>query len=407
MAHCITLTGITLLLVAAAEHNARLQLMIYQVGSGEKIRGQVARMQTGENIRGNCWRGRPATSKDSPNIVRLFNEVFDGKRSMDHWKWKFLDNPAGNQCMQVAEDRGGIVGHLAILPTWMNLRGEKVMGGQIIDIMTHPAYRKQGMFVSLAKQCFDQAASMGIAMIYVFPNKQSYPGLVKGLACSYMGRLPKLVRILKVKRIIRDRSKSEAIGGLFEKAESILIKLMGGVSRPVTRGHIKISMIEGFDIRFDGLWERMKSKNYVGVWKDSNYLNWRYKLCPDKQYNVMAAEENGTLVGFTVLKCGAFPGRNGYIGNVVEFLCLPEKMAAAELLIDAALQYLKDQGMDAAGCHMFEHSPHYKVFRRKGFFRRRRSYLPFIVRTNNPNLGCNALVNRKEWHMVEGDIDVF
>jgi hypothetical protein len=82
-------------------------------------------------------------------------------------------------------------------------------------------------------------------------------------------------------------------------------------------------------------------------------------------------------------------------------------VVTAALLINAGLEYLKDRGMDAAICHMFEHSPFYRLFIRQGFFRRRKSFRPFVVQPDISNCSSGALLNRKEWYMVEGDIDIF
>jgi N-acetylglutamate synthase-like GNAT family acetyltransferase len=258
---------------------------------------------------GYCWRGRPATSEDGPAIIELFNEVFHANRSISHWKWKFLDNPSGKVCIFVAQDGNRIVGQYAILPTWMNLHGEKVMGGQSLDIMTHPDYRKQGIFVSLAKQCFDQAASQDISVLYVFPNEQSYPGFVNRLGWYDIGNLPKLIRILNRKVIIERTTNSAAIAGLFEKPVELLLKVLKGCVRPRPSAHVEIRKIDTFDDRLDSLWKRINDKASLGVWKDSSYLNWRYLLCPEKQYTMLVAEENSTLVGVAVLECGVAPSR--------------------------------------------------------------------------------------------------
>jgi hypothetical protein len=349
------------------------------------------------------WRSRPATSADARAILELFNEVFNQKRSIDHWKWKFLDNPTNSICIFVAEDSRYIVGQYAILPTQMNLQGEKIMGAQSLDTMTHSAYRKQGMFVSLAEQCFTQATSQNIGVLYGSPNEQSYPGFVNRLGWHDLGKLPQLVKILDPKAIISRRTKSTIIATIAEKPASLLLKLWKGDSRPKSSEHVKIKNIDTFDAHFDALWVKIKGKLPVSVWKDSNYLNWRYVSCPDTNYTILAAEENNTLVGFIVLKCGAEQNHNGYI---VDFLCLPERATAAALLIRDGLDYLRRQGMYIAVCHMLEHSPFYQLFTSHGFFKYGDG-LRLIVRLNMPSLPSSILLNYEQWYLVEGDFDTF
>jgi hypothetical protein len=62
--------------------------------------------------------------------------------------------------------------------------------------MTHPDYRNQGMFTALAKTCIEMAASMGIEVLYGFPNEDSYHGFVHKLNWDHTGDVPQFARVL-------------------------------------------------------------------------------------------------------------------------------------------------------------------------------------------------------------------
>ena len=47
---------------------------------------------------------------DEVEINRLFNEIFCASRSLDEWRWKFIENPINVRVIAVAESGGRIVG---------------------------------------------------------------------------------------------------------------------------------------------------------------------------------------------------------------------------------------------------------------------------------------------------------
>ncbi len=372
-------------------------------------------------------KSRLITPDDGQDILELNQRVNEQRgyvvnRSISHWAWEYWDNPTGITCSFIAEDNNNIVGHSGLLPAWMNIAGKKILGAQSVDTMTHPAYRKQGVYTSLAEECYTYAASQGIELLYRFPNAQSYPLALK-LGWSDLGRLPCLLKTLNPKSIIR--SGLINLPHLLKTASPRTIVQKGTVSRIVTAiaerytpfllksrrssraseavGHVRIERIQSFDARFDDLWSKVKNGFPISVWRDSEYLNWRYHSHPKEQYTVLAAEEDCVLVGFIVVKCHFGEINTGYI---VDFLSFTEKEGAASLLVSAGIDYLKGQGMDTAMCHIFEHSPSYYLFEAHGF----REYgegLRFMARPSTPDLASGSFLERRQWHLMEGDVDTF
>ncbi len=348
----------------------------------------------------NAWRSRPAAPDDDEAIVGLLKEVY-ANYTIDHWRWQYLDNPPKKTCIFVAEDDTQIVGHLAMLPIYMNLRGEKILGAQSVDAAIDPMYRRQGIFASLSEECYAKAASQGIQLLYAFPNEAAYLGQMK-LGWFDLGGLPRLVEILNPKAIIKRRVHSAMIATLAAKPVHLLLRAWKCNKRPEPVHQLKIVNVDSFDERFDYLWLKIKEKFSVSVWKDSSYLNWRYRSCPDKKYTVLAAEEQNDLIGFIVLSGET---EQGDVGRVIDFLILPEKTVAAALLISAGLDCFKEQGKSMVICHMFEDSQFYRLFVRQGFFKWGRNRL--IARVLTPALQSSMVLDFKQWHLVEGDIDVF
>ena len=261
----------------------------------------------------------------------------------------------------------------------MNLYGKKVLGGQSLDTMVHPKYRKQGMFITLAQKCLEKAASEGMLFIYGFPNENSHHGLIKCLEWQNIGKFSKLVTFLDLKGVIEKRVGSDTIAAMAEKPARLVLNIL----TCGRRGQIKLSkcidinLIDAFDERYDELWARVKDYLPISVWKDSSYLNWRYFSCLKKRYTIMAATCRSELVGFIVL--------NPNTSQIIDLLGLPGEMTVLEVLLDSALLYLKNKHMRAVSCHVFKGSPFYEAFRRRGFLEIKSQYFNACVRSNTPN----------------------
>lgn len=368
------------------------------------------------------WKSRLITPDDGLGILELWQVDRGVKRSIGHWAWEYWDNPTGKTYAFVAEDDNNIVGHIGLIPTWMNLGGKKILGAQSVAVMTHPGYRKQGINASLAQASHTYAVSQGAKLFYSFPNKQYHPLKLKQgwfdlgtLPCllktldpksiirSGLVNLPHLLKTTNLKTIIQKGTIPRLIRATAERYAPFLLKSRKSSRASEAIAHVRIERIQSFDARFDDLWSKAKDGFPISVWKDSDYLNWRYHSHPKEQYTVLAAEENGVLVGFIVVKCHFGEINTGYI---VDFLSLPGKEGAASVLISAGIDYLKGQGMDNTMCHIFEHSPFYHIFKAHSFSEYG-DEIRFMALPGLPDLGSGSLLDRRQWHLMEGDIDTF
>src|SRR3990172_6816394 len=134
---------------------------------------------------------RVAHEGDAAKIGTLFEKVFGFSRRMEHYQWKFLENPTGLQLIVVAETEGGdIVGQYALWPVMLQLERREYLGAQSLDTMIHPDYRGKGMFMTLANACYEIAAAQGVKVLYGFPNPSSYRGFIRRLNWDHTGDIP-------------------------------------------------------------------------------------------------------------------------------------------------------------------------------------------------------------------------
>jgi len=73
------------------------------------------------------------------------------------------------------------VAYYGVIPCFLELDGKKILAAQSADTMTHPSFRKKGMFVMLATMTYELCDTLGIRAIFGFPNQNSLHGFIKNL----------------------------------------------------------------------------------------------------------------------------------------------------------------------------------------------------------------------------------
>ena len=254
------------------------------------------------------WTSRDAGPDDADGILALrrvcFGDLDPVKLRPDVWRWTYADNPAGAGFIRVAEHDGRLVGHYAAIP--IRFRVEADQPSQRIfamscDTMTHPDYQKQGMFVTLARELYaDIAARHGVTTVFGFPNDASHGGFVGKLDWFDVHVFPLRVKPIRsgpvLRRWVRSGALSGALGALADGAYRLITPRVHEPRR------CRIEPIEGFDERFDALWERHAALAPVVEVRDRAFLQWRYLAVPVYGYRPFAVSVDGRLAGYFVLR---------------------------------------------------------------------------------------------------------
>lgn len=120
---------------------------------------------------------RPVTVDDSADLVDLFAACFGTHPSAEYFKWKYYDNPAGDVIGFVAEGGGGLAGFYGVIPEPWMVGGAATTVHQSMDTMTHPDFRRRGLFVRLAELTYEEVrARTGRCDLIGIPGPTSLPG---------------------------------------------------------------------------------------------------------------------------------------------------------------------------------------------------------------------------------------
>ena len=344
------------------------------------------------------WLMREYIKGDEKGILDLFNFVFNARRSIEHWNWEFKNNPAGFAKIWLAEDNNAIVGQYTIIPLRMKVGNETLMGAQSVDTITHPSYRRQGMFVTLANKVYYDAGKDGISVIYGFPTEAACHGFVKKLDWFKVCSIQRMAKPLNIKNLLRRRQR--LLVKILQAVSKVLFGVLDKTKKLGAFKHFSFRRIPAFDKSVNDFWERIAGDYPIAVVKDRRYLNWRYVHKPGKQYAIFLAKKGNENLGYVVLDISA-KLNEGYIVDVIS----PMTAVAMEYLVLKAIEYLKEQHVNVIICWTLKGNLLYKVLMKNGFLPLGK--VRFIARRNAPTIDKSFLKDPRNWFITLGDSDLF
>lgn len=235
----------------------------------------------------------------------MFNEEFGQSRSMAFWRWKFLDNPWGGPDISLARrrDDDAIVGNHVLMPFPLNVAGTRVLAGHSLDLVVRRAYRGQGIFETAGNHCIDAFRARGGRAVVAFPNAASYPGFVRSLGWNRILFPTRWSLRLDVGAALRRSGSLAPLAGLVGAPARVVTSARLRLSRMLGRrsvGAVTYESGEGVPGGYDALWNEWRSQEVVSVWKDADYLDWRYVRNPGHRFRFESLRRGGALAATAV-----------------------------------------------------------------------------------------------------------
>jgi hypothetical protein len=205
---------------------------------------------------------RDLTPDDEKQVIDLWETVFH--KDMDHkmWRWKYVDNPfKARQCLCL-DEAGEIVVLYGGLVYPGNCQGKDAGFVFLMDIMSHPDYRKSGLFVRTGKTFINDW------------HGENDPGLLYGIPGKYHFEIGK--------KYLDYRCVEPGTSYLSADTESLARS-----GRTLFRGGIKKISPSGFPAAlFDKLWKRCKKAYPYCVKRNAAFVSWRFFSHPLQSYDI-------------------------------------------------------------------------------------------------------------------------
>ena len=362
----------------------------------------------GNEIKERAWSVRAYEKGDENRIFELMEAVYPEKKyDREKWmrwrKWMYIENPAGDSRIWVADHDGQIVGQYPLILVNMKIGEEIIKGSQNIDLMTHPDYQRQGMFFTLEKKALSEAGKEGINITYGFPNEPAYPGHLKSGwfdVCS----LQVMIKPLNLENALKRRIKNKFGIKIYTTIGKLIINLFYGAKKPPEVDGLTITKISSFDDRIDDFWKNISNDHEIIIVRDKEYLNWRYVDVPDINYTIYLAEEGEEICGYVVLR--SVKEQNLISGYIFDIVAPLNRTEVIHCLLSKAIKHFEEEKVDVIFCKLIANKIFYKIFRKNGFISSR--FIKggrFCAYTSHPKISETYLKDKKNWFIQIGDSD--
>jgi len=353
------------------------------------------------------WLVRGYQEGDEEQIFELVKAVYGKKvpekeRWLKGWKWMFVDNPDNSSMIWLAEHDSKIVGQYPAIIETLKVEDKIIKGAQLIDTMTHPQYRRQGIFSTLGEKALTELENGETHLVYCFPTQEVYPLHIKSRwlnVCAFQV----MIKPLNLKNILQKYFvRNRLLLNIFTSCGNRAIKAFFRSKKVPDDDMSKVREVTSFDDRINEFWNTISDDYNIIRIRDKKYLNWRYVDMPNADYTIYVAEEEDEICGYIVLGCKNEAGLAW--GHIYDILALTGREDIIQCLIAKAVKYFSGKKVDVISTKMVANEVYRKSFLRNGFIPRFRFKGRFIAYNASTELSDEFLKNPKNWFIQQGDL---
>lgn len=327
----------------------------------------------------------------------VYNQSFDD----EEWQWKFKFS----KILIAVNDEDEVISLRPTILVKLKYKDQIIDGGINVDVMTHPDYRRLGLFSKLVNYSFEKLKADNVSLVYTFPNRFSFPGYLNKdkINWTHIESIPLYVKILNTKNVLGNFVKNKKLAEILAAPIDLFINKRGNKGY----NNISVEKINFFDGEFDILWQNVSDNIKISVVRDCDYLNWRYIERPNYNYQIFAAKNDDILTGYIILReeTELF---NMKLGLIVDILSADEETTNA--LLDYAYKKFKKDDIDIMGCLVLRKSLYEDQIKNSGFFKVPKKFSPkefyFVAKVNEELIDPEIVYNSKNWFLMFGDIDI-
>ncbi len=280
----------------------------------------------------------------------FFNKIYKLHRAYEHFKWEFLDCPAGSAIYVAAIDTSiktkmKIVGIQCAIPLLMiTSEGQQILTAKSEDTLVDPEYRGQDIFNKMYNLLFEECKKAGIKYIWGFTP--AYKPFIK-LGFKLNFKSAQLLYVNKPIAAYHYLSSLNPKNKLIDKVKilglSFLSKLNSFKSMPFSKLFDEINYkLENFELEIVSKTLFKENTNQLFLYEDREYFNWRiFKNIHNNNYkNLVFRTPDNKCVADVIINTR---GTVGYIEQIIFTEILSEKSKKA--IIKQCLNVLTNLGV--------------------------------------------------------------
>jgi hypothetical protein len=351
------------------------------------------------------WIARPYREGDEERIFELHKALFSEReynhdKWMEWWRWLYRKNPTGKGYIWVAEDSGKIIGQSASIFFAMKMADRTLTVWMGTDNMTHPNYRRQGVYRAVFDNKKREIEKHGFHTRFGFPNANARIAQ-KSIDNLDIAKLRIMVKPLNWKNLLQSKTNKKAVVGIGAVSGPVFQRILYGEKKaPVFEG-LAINRVSYFDGRIDELWNKVSSQYQIMVVRKAEYLNWKYVSIPNIEYSIYLACREKDILGYIVFRTMQW----GRVKIGVIYDLLAETPVATQYLLGKVVRQCREEKADLVYSRLIAAKSCLDVYKKSGFisvpFNR-----PWLVSTSyDTDFSNEFLLNRDNWYVQIGDSD--
>lgn len=355
---------------------------------------------------------------DEDDIVELLKIAFNGWPNfdlsytpVDYWKWKFLDNPFSRKIIvkAVSNSNNKIIGCHHGIDLNIKIGDDLHHVNYSTDLAVHPDYRRMGIWTNIRKLRTKIRISEGSKLsIWTSDN----PIVVNNIQNPNHIELSDVLHYYKIRKLDLHFKMTPSNNTWTKKFGYRILNSISKISNFFKKPRISldkkvtIKKISKFDDRINKFWEKISKEYSFIVERHKNYLNWRYCDPRGGKYRVYIAEDDDTIVGYSVVRINKYD-QDYHKGYIVDLLSLPDRFDVSEALIQEAVELFDYSKVNFIDCLAVRNSQLAEGLLRCGFLdSRQKIFIVISPREMNKDEIKNISNNiSKNKHFVYGDFD--
>ena len=314
--------------------------------------------------------------------------------------WQYLNNPFGLPFYSIAFDNDLIIGQYIIIPIKILIDGEILIGSLSLNTLTHPNYQGKGLFIKLAKETYKLCSFSNVNFTIGFPNPLSHKGFINKLNFDEIITLSLLFKPLKLTNLLSSifyKNNIKHGGDIFFNFETNFKK------------NIFLRYLSYNDsLLFDKFWNNL-IHDKITLFKDFNYIKWRYLDNPHRLYHPIISLNNGIITSLCILRIEKVMNINTAI--IMDFFTLDNSTHDAKLLMRSIFKSLKNFNISI----IISISPNVRISKlilNNLFFFKIPNFLlpqkiPIIFKSHIDSHHLKSLKYGQNWNFSFGDYDIF
>ncbi len=339
--------------------------------------------------------------------AQLYNACFKKKLDAAALAWRYDQSPHGSTVgfLSRTPDGKGVSGY-SCSPRLALAKGDDATRaplGETGDVMTHPDWRKKGLFSALDRACMEETKRLGWPAVFGLPNRRSAHIFLE-LGWKKAGTVrPWTFLLADGEGARQERAKQGRLQGWLVPLG--VRKGKAARSRLVERAgkRFQARALEAFPPEVADLSRGIEKRFAWMARRDKAWLDWRFTKNPSGLHRAIGVfDERGTLAGYAVVQ---LPRTGEPVGWLVDVLARDDDALAAA--ISAGLETLELQGAALVQANAVDGSWWCERLQEAGFLPPKASnHLIVIAWQNDPSHPiAKSLLDARGWYLTDGDRD--